>query len=797
MVSSLGQVGSLFTAPWLAAGGAAAVGLPVAIHLLSRLRRKHEPWGAMRFLLLAYRRHRRRLRMEQWLLLAVRCLLVLLLGLALAGPLIGGFVGDWLGGASQRGRVVHLVISDGLSTRATGSDGAARFASLKETALRLIDRLRPSDRVALWRAGRPSEPVVESATRDHVRVRSALERMEPRFGESGMADTLSRVADQLERAEVRADRGLVVVLSDFPRGADYLRQPPEPTQQRLADHARLLIERPAPGQANAQIERLTPRRGLVLASPGEPATVSVSVALRRFSRAAAPGRRQLEVTLLTRDGAALASTTRPVTWQRGQRRASVNLSLVSDQGQPAVGEGGRAWVIRARMSEAGAADALRPDDTAWATVEVRSRVNVGVVGGGEDATATPGNGDNALPPSRWLRLALAPGRGATGNVIRTTDIEPAALGTADSPLANVDAAFILRPERLDASGWAALREFAGEGGLVWVVAPPRDAAGGWVEPLKRSFGLEWRIALDAMRPSGEGPARLDPDQATPEPLSRLAADWPALLRPVRITRWLGMRVAEPQRWLTVTGNEAADGGRTVLAAADRGAGHVLVQTVPLHTGWSNLPTKPLMVPLVHETLRSLLGEGAPRGLAGERPTLGPAWAGTDRLLPGMTTGDSSASDKAEAGEAGANGASEAVALEQTGDGAQPATALNRPGIYRAAESGRALAVNVATDAGDIRDTSRQRLEGWFDRLAGERWQFLPTSDPGSALARTSERASLGWPLLWVVLALAIAELGLARYFAHARRTDQPGLHHRLADFWRHLRHSDKAARRLS
>ncbi|MFW6032937.1 MAG: hypothetical protein ACOCTI_06150 [Phycisphaeraceae bacterium] len=39
----------------------------------------------MRFLLLAYRRHPRRLRAEQIFLLLVRCLIVLVLGLALAG----------------------------------------------------------------------------------------------------------------------------------------------------------------------------------------------------------------------------------------------------------------------------------------------------------------------------------------------------------------------------------------------------------------------------------------------------------------------------------------------------------------------------------------------------------------------------------------------------------------------------------------------------------------------------------------------------------------------------------------
>lgn len=88
MIPSLviGQVGALFVAPLVAGVGVAAVALPITIHLLSRLRRRREPWAAMRLLQEAFRRQRARLRMERWLLLAVRCLLVGLLGLVLAGP---------------------------------------------------------------------------------------------------------------------------------------------------------------------------------------------------------------------------------------------------------------------------------------------------------------------------------------------------------------------------------------------------------------------------------------------------------------------------------------------------------------------------------------------------------------------------------------------------------------------------------------------------------------------------------------------------------------------------------------
>src|SRR5579883_2197521 len=66
----------------MVAAGAAAI--PVVIHLLNRNRYRVVTWAAMRFLLAAQRKNTRRMRLEQILLLAVRCLIVLLLVAAMA-----------------------------------------------------------------------------------------------------------------------------------------------------------------------------------------------------------------------------------------------------------------------------------------------------------------------------------------------------------------------------------------------------------------------------------------------------------------------------------------------------------------------------------------------------------------------------------------------------------------------------------------------------------------------------------------------------------------------------------------
>ena len=71
----------------LAVAGAALASIPIIIHILNRRRFKTIHWAAMEYLLQAMRKNRRRLKFEQWLLLAMRCMLIFLMGLALARPL--------------------------------------------------------------------------------------------------------------------------------------------------------------------------------------------------------------------------------------------------------------------------------------------------------------------------------------------------------------------------------------------------------------------------------------------------------------------------------------------------------------------------------------------------------------------------------------------------------------------------------------------------------------------------------------------------------------------------------------
>src|SRR3954467_9120506 len=94
-----------FLNPYTMVAGAALVSSPILIHLINRMRFRRVRWAAMEFLLKSQKRNRRRLIIEQLILLFLRILLVLL-----AAFLVARFVGELL--ASEGTGSTHLVVLD-------------------------------------------------------------------------------------------------------------------------------------------------------------------------------------------------------------------------------------------------------------------------------------------------------------------------------------------------------------------------------------------------------------------------------------------------------------------------------------------------------------------------------------------------------------------------------------------------------------------------------------------------------------------------------------------------------------
>ena len=210
-----------FLNPALALAGLACIALPILIHLLMRRRRRPIPWAAMRFLMEAYKRQKRRLTLEQLLLLAARCLLIALVALAIGRPVLGeaGLLGQG-GGA----RTLYILFDDSLTSTANPPPGVGEPASdplaeAKRRAAALLAQLDASrgDRAALITLAAPAQSIIVPASSDLDAVRRALTAIEPTGARADLHAGLERVR-QARTAE-DLDRPLVAIVSSMRAGA--------------------------------------------------------------------------------------------------------------------------------------------------------------------------------------------------------------------------------------------------------------------------------------------------------------------------------------------------------------------------------------------------------------------------------------------------------------------------------------------------------------------------------------------------------------------------------------------------
>ncbi|MCS6865756.1 MAG: BatA domain-containing protein [Gemmataceae bacterium] len=116
--------------------GAAAVSIPIALHFFYRARYRPLPWAPMKFLREAIEQTSRRLKFQEWLLLALRCLAILLLALAIARP------AERSVSAAGAGEPIDAVFVFDTSYSMAAPDGdKTRLERAQEAALAILDTL--------------------------------------------------------------------------------------------------------------------------------------------------------------------------------------------------------------------------------------------------------------------------------------------------------------------------------------------------------------------------------------------------------------------------------------------------------------------------------------------------------------------------------------------------------------------------------------------------------------------------------------------------------------------------------
>ncbi len=143
--------------------GIAAVSAPIIIHLLNKRKFQRVTWAAMRFLKTSIEKNQRRMRIEDLLLLIVRCAMVALLAILLARPAIRAATASGLFGKAETAAVIIIDHSYSMSQ----TDGVtSRFDQARDAATQIIDSLPTGSSAAVLLASDAVKGLIPEPTFD-------------------------------------------------------------------------------------------------------------------------------------------------------------------------------------------------------------------------------------------------------------------------------------------------------------------------------------------------------------------------------------------------------------------------------------------------------------------------------------------------------------------------------------------------------------------------------------------------------------------------------------------------------
>jgi hypothetical protein len=567
--------------------GLPLAGVPIIVHLLNRRRRNVVPWGAMQFLLEAVAKRRRRWRLDDPLLLALRVAAVLAIVLALAQPRLRA---GWFGADGPRD--VVIVLDNSLSTARITQEGTV-FDALVWRAETLLAQCRDGDRVRILLASEPAEWLTPNAVSISDESRGRLiARLREARSTSGAADMPAclRQAVHAEPISGSAPR-VVTVLTD---GQAYGWRP-EATGDWRTFRTELAAcpsqpvvgvlthEDPAGAVMNLSLESLTPLRSVV--SAGRRTSLSASV--RNI------GARPAETTLvrltLANEEIAVASLP-PLT---PGEAASVAFEHVFDR--PGV------YALTAAVARL---DDLPADNSATAVVEVVDEIPTLLV--------EQGRREPLFDATDYLLAALGypPGKPAAGH--RSMFHPTVVSGNELTPdhLRHVRCVILADVPALPLQGVAVLADFVRAGGGLWILLGGRT---------DRTF------FNDALYANGQGLSPLslgDPvgtldDRDRYEIVSPPAANHPAT-RLLADTQRLDIDRVRVYRRQTLLGEKnqqavsvllATSQGAPLVVEKSYGRGRVIVQALPFDVRWNNGPLCQAFVVMAREWLWYLTEPG--------------------------------------------------------------------------------------------------------------------------------------------------------------------------------------------
>lgn len=689
--------------------GMAAISIPVLIHLLNRRRYRRVPWAAMRFLKISVDQNQRRMRLEDWILLLLRCAVVALLASLLARPVLEGVSGV------PGSKVAAAIIVDNSASMGSQEGGVTRLALAREAAHEILSGLPQGSPVVVGDVFRAHE-----ASADHEFARARIDAITQTERHADLILATKEAIGALEGQAV-VDRELYVITDGHAEEWGSLAALGGRFSDITAGVRVQLITVGSSLNANLGISRLTPAAAL----PAVDQPFRIDVDVTNFGEAPVT---RVPVKVLV-DG-----------------QASGNPWIIEELGP---GRSETATLYTAlpgpgyhRVTVALEGDKAPFDDRQTVVMRARDEVNVLLVDG------EPGAEDRDSE-TFFLREALAPVPPAERSsypvkprVVSGSNLEAEALDRYEAVvLANVADVSLAFADRL--------ARFVEKGGGL-VVFP-----GG-------NFRPESYNAL-LYRRHGLLPASFVPREGDIGPRTRSLI--PAETNPLSLERDLlaGVKFRQIQRLQLGEGdyrvNLRYDDGQPALVESNYGQGKVFVFTSSADLAWNDFAVRPAYVPFVSRVLGGIVPsrENNLNVAAGD-----PVRYRLDARLVGRDATVYELEDPESLGRLTELSGDDGVSLLEF-------DRTDRAGPYQVTIAGEPepllFSVRPSERESSVALLGDEQLARLGDSVTVSRWA---SNGKAASLEMDRQGAELWWPLLLVVIALAAVEMTLAQWFSRSK-----------------------------
>jgi hypothetical protein len=533
--------------------------IPVLLHMINQQKAKTIPFSTLRFLRLGAQKTRRRKYLHDILLLALRAAALMLIALALARPTLTQ-LGNLLGSSDSSAVVLVL---DNSASMSTVDVGGSRWDAALAAAHEIIDQLDDRDSVALLLTCGPPRPALDRLYQNQEVIRQTLAECRVGYEQADLAAQI-RSAEGLLQESTSPNKEIYVITDMQAVSWDSaLESNPAAGAEELPPVILVDVHRePLPNVAVVDVS---------LHSAGPVAGLPIQATVRLQGDLTLEQQRHVELLI----DEELIETSPTIALSAGAT-AEQSFNFAIDQ--PGLHSG----TVRLVGD-----DSCTTDDQRSFAISVTRNIPVAVVKQAEREIAY-------LEDSYYLERALNPVDDDDW-AIQTDRLSPSTLAT--SSLQKYAVVFCVNLRALDSAVAARLHEYVLAGGhVVWICGDNVE-----VNPyntMNQSSGGELLPApitelheTDAAESDGWSVGWID----TAHPALSAFAQPQSLYQSVLVSKLFGIADVDE-----ATSHVLAklEDGQPLLIERQVGRGTVLLLGTSVHVDWSNLPLRPLFLPLV-------------------------------------------------------------------------------------------------------------------------------------------------------------------------------------------------------